>query len=126
MIAKSLRIKGESGKIVFFASKSRDFHYCGQNKPMISCVSNSAGRNFASDEPDPYSMKQQLIQSKTMKKGKTLTALVLVLEIATIAILHAVKINQLEKAPSKEVSRNIQAEPTDSKQGSTYSLAVFK
>jgi hypothetical protein len=61
-----------------------------------------------------------------MKKGKTLTALVLVLEIATIAILHAVKINQLEKIPNKEVSRNIQSEPTDSKQGSTYSLAVFK
>jgi hypothetical protein len=61
-----------------------------------------------------------------MKKGKTLTALVLVLEIATIAILHAVKINQLEKISTKEVSRNIQSEPTDSKQGSTYSLAVFK
>jgi hypothetical protein len=61
-----------------------------------------------------------------MKKGKTLTALVLVLEIATIAILHAVKINQLEKVSNKEISRNIQNEPMDSKQGSTYSLAVFK
>jgi hypothetical protein len=47
MIAKSLRIKGEGGKIVIFASKSTDFHYCWQNKPMLSYVSNSAGRNFA-------------------------------------------------------------------------------
>lgn len=61
-----------------------------------------------------------------MKKGKTLTALVLVLEIATIAVLHAVKINQSEKAASKEVSRSNSQEPVDAKQGSTYSLAVFR
>jgi hypothetical protein len=60
-----------------------------------------------------------------MKKGKTLTALVLVLEIATITILHAVKI-QSEKTASKEVTRNTQPETGDSKQGSPYSLAVFK
>lgn len=61
-----------------------------------------------------------------MKKGQTLTALVLVLEIATITILHAVKLNQTEKTASKEVTRNAQPEPADSKQGSSYSLAVFK
>jgi hypothetical protein len=61
-----------------------------------------------------------------MKKGKTLTVLVLVLEIASIAVLHAVKINQSEKTASKEVSRNNLPEPVDVKQRSTYSLAVFR
>ena len=61
-----------------------------------------------------------------MKKGKTLTVLVLALEIATIAVLHAVKINQSEKAINKEISRNASAEQPDSRMQSTYSLAVFK
>jgi hypothetical protein len=61
-----------------------------------------------------------------MKKGKTLTALVLVLEIASIAVLHAVKINQTEKTVSKEVSRNVNPEPMDSRVKPTYSLAAFK
>jgi len=62
-----------------------------------------------------------------MKKGKTLTALILVLEIATIAVLHAVKISQSEKtAASKEISRNNPPEPVDVKQRSTYTLAVFR
>ena len=66
-----------------------------------------------------------------MKKGKTSTTLVvLALEIASIAVLHAVKINQSEKvAGSREVSRNIsssQAEnQSDSKQRSIYSLAAY-
>ena len=61
-----------------------------------------------------------------MKKGKTLTALVLVLEIASIAVLHAVKINQTEKNASKEISRNVNPEPMDSRAKTTYSLAAFK
>jgi hypothetical protein len=61
-----------------------------------------------------------------MKKGKTLTALVLVLEIASIAVLHAVKINQSQKTASKEISRNNPQEPVDVKQRPTYSLAVFR
>ena len=61
-----------------------------------------------------------------MKKGKTLTALVLVLEIASIAVLHAVKINQSEKIASKEISRNNPPEPVDVKPRPTYSLAVFR
>jgi hypothetical protein len=61
-----------------------------------------------------------------MKKGKTLTVIVLALEIATITILHAVKINQSEKAVNKEISRNASAEQADSRTQSTYSLAVFK
>ncbi len=40
-----------------------------------------------------------------MKKGKTLTVLVLVLEITTIAVLHVVKIEKSEKTVKKEVSR---------------------
>lgn len=61
-----------------------------------------------------------------MKKGKTLTALVLVLEIASIAVLHAVKINQTEKTTSKEVSRSVNPEPMDSRAKPTYSLAAFR
>ena len=61
-----------------------------------------------------------------MKKGKALTVLVLALEIATIAVLHAVKINQTEKAINKEISRNSAADQPDSRTPSTYSLAVFK
>jgi len=61
-----------------------------------------------------------------MKKGKTLTALVLVLEIASIAVLHAVKINQTDKTVSKEVSRNVNPEPLDSRVKPTYSMAAFK
>jgi hypothetical protein len=68
--------------------------------------------------------KKTLIQF-TMKKGKTLTALVLVLEIASITILHAVKINQ-EKTASKEISKNAPPEPVDAKQRPTYSLASFR
>jgi hypothetical protein len=59
-----------------------------------------------------------------MKKGKTLTALVLVLEIASITVLHAVKINH--KSTGKELSKNANQEPLDSRSKSTYSLAVFK
>ena len=59
-----------------------------------------------------------------MKKGKTLTALVLVVEIASIAVLHAVKINQ--KTAGKEFSRNVNAEPVYSRSKSVYSMAVFK
>lgn len=61
-----------------------------------------------------------------MKKGKTLTALVLVLEIASIAVLHAVKINQTEKTSIREISKSVNPEPADSRSKSTYSLAVFK
>ncbi len=70
--------------------------------------------------------KINLIQL-TMKKGKTLTALVLVLEIASITILHAVKISQSEKtAVIKEISRNTPQEPVDSKARPSYSLAAFR
>ena len=58
-----------------------------------------------------------------MKKGKALTVLVLVLEIASITILHAVKINQSEKAAAKEVSRSASE---GAKPKTVYSLAVFK
>ncbi|HTR27760.1 MAG TPA: hypothetical protein VMH27_00720 [Puia sp.] len=61
-----------------------------------------------------------------MKKGKTLTVLVLVLEIATISILHAVKISHTEKTAGKEISKNSPQETGDIKQKSTYSFAVFR
>ena len=61
-----------------------------------------------------------------MKKGKTLTLLVLAVEIASIVVLHAVKINQTEKAAIKEVSRNSALEQADSRTQSSYSLALFK
>ena len=62
----------------------------------------------------------------TMKKGNTLTLLVLALEITTIVVLHALRINHSEKAVNKEISRNISADQPDSRSRSTYSLAVFK
>jgi len=59
-------------------------------------------------------------------KGKTLTGLVLVIEIASIAILHAVKINHSEKT-AKELSRSIPAaEAMDSRAKPPISLAVLK
>jgi hypothetical protein len=61
-----------------------------------------------------------------MKKGKTLTALVLVLEIATISILHAVKISHSDKTAGKEISKNTPQEPVDIKQKPTYSFAAFR
>jgi hypothetical protein len=61
-----------------------------------------------------------------MKKGKTLTALVLVLEIASITILHALKISQSEKTASKEITKNTAQEPVDAKPRPTYSLAAFR
>ena len=62
-----------------------------------------------------------------MKQGKTLTTLVLVLEIACIAILHAVKINQSEKSANKEVTKNAFPESTEGKPKTTaYTLAVFR
>jgi hypothetical protein len=60
-----------------------------------------------------------------MKKGKTLTVLVLVVEIASITILHAVKINQSEKTAAKEVSKSA-SEVAGSKAKAVYSLASFK
>jgi hypothetical protein len=60
-------------------------------------------------------------------KGKTLTGLVLVIEIASIAILHAVKINHSEKTAAKEVSRNLpSAEAMDIRAKPAISLAVLK
>ena len=67
-----------------------------------------------------------------MQKGKTLTLLVLAVEIASIVILHAVKINQSEKTAVKEAIRNSTVEASDvhevsdSHQKGTYSLAAFK
>lgn len=62
-----------------------------------------------------------------MKKGKTLTTLVLVLEIACIVVLHAVKINQSEKAANKEITKNTFPEPVEGKpKTAAYTLAVFR
>lgn len=61
-----------------------------------------------------------------MQKGKTLTFLVLVFEIASIVVLHAVKLNQTEKTAAKENVRNSAAEVSEGHQKTTYSLAAFK
>jgi hypothetical protein len=61
-----------------------------------------------------------------MKKGKTLTALVLVLEIASITVLHAVKINQSEKTATKTAARNSNSEAQEARPRSNYSLTSFK
>ena len=59
-------------------------------------------------------------------KGRTLTGFVLAVEIATIAVLHAVKINQSEKAAVKEVSRSMPGETMDSRSKPSISLAALK
>ena len=59
-------------------------------------------------------------------KGKTLTAIVLVIEIVSISILHAVKINQTEKSAAKEISRNSDSEALDSRPKSALSFATLK
>jgi len=60
-----------------------------------------------------------------MKKGKSLTVLVLVLEIAFIAVLHAVKINQSEKTAAKEINRNSSAESLEIHQKPPFALAKY-
>jgi hypothetical protein len=99
-----------------------------QNKPALSCVcvlpavicalKRQAASLTLGKEKRPKS-------NYIMKKGKALTVLVLVLEIASITILHAVKINQSEKAAAKEVSRSA-SEVVGSRPKAVYSLAVFK
>jgi len=59
-------------------------------------------------------------------KGKTLTGIVLIAEIASIAILHAVKINHSEKTAAKEISRNMSAEVMDTRVKPAITLAVLK
>ncbi|GGB25681.1 hypothetical protein [Puia dinghuensis] len=59
-------------------------------------------------------------------KGKTLTAIVLVIEIVSISILHAVKINQTEKAAAKEVSRNASSETMDPRPKPAISLVTLR
>jgi hypothetical protein len=74
---------------------------------------------------DPWKRKKDLNPINIMKKGKALTLLVLVLEIASITILHAVKINQSEKTSAKEVSKSA-SEVVGSRPKTAYSLAAFK
>jgi len=58
-----------------------------------------------------------------MKQGKSLTVLVLVLEIAFIAVLHAVKIS--EKAATKEMTRNSSVETLEVHQKPPFALAKY-
>jgi len=66
----------------------------------------------------------------TMKKGKRSTLIVLAVEILTIAVLHAVKINQSEKGTSvREVSKNVASQPEnqpDSKSDAIFSVASYR
>jgi hypothetical protein len=67
-----------------------------------------------------------------MKKGKTLTLLVLIVEIASITVLHAVKIKQSSKTASnteisnKEVTRTVTPREHDFSTTAIYSLAIFR
>jgi hypothetical protein len=60
-----------------------------------------------------------------MQKGKSLTLVVLVLEIAFIAVLHTVKITHSEKAATKEMSRNNSAETLEIHQKPPFALAKY-
>ena len=55
-----------------------------------------------------------------------MTVLVLVVEIASIIILHAVKITQAEKTANKETIRSSSVEVSDARQKGTFTLAAFK
>jgi len=59
-------------------------------------------------------------------KGRTLTGLVLVIEIASISVLHAVKINKSDRTAAKEITRNMPSEVTDSRVKPAISLAILK
>jgi len=65
-----------------------------------------------------------------MKKGKTLTLVVLAVEILTIVVLHAIKISQSEKMTSaREVSKNVSSQSEnqqEAKSGSVFSLASYR
>jgi len=64
-----------------------------------------------------------------MKKGKTQALVVLAVEIASITVLHAVKLSQTEKHvssnSSKEISRSAPGIQPETKMHSSYSLAAF-
>jgi len=64
-----------------------------------------------------------------MKKGKTQALVVLAVEIASIAVLHAVKLNQTGRNPvssNKETSRTVSALQPETKMRSSFSLAAFR
>jgi hypothetical protein len=67
--------------------------------------------------------------NQLMKKGKTQTLVVLAVEILTIAVLHAVKINQSEKMAAREVSKNAASQSEnqpDPRSGSLFSVAAYR
>lgn len=61
-----------------------------------------------------------------MKKGKSSALILLIIEIATITILHAVKINHSGKTANKEVSKGIYSTQPETKIGSAFSIALYK
>ena len=66
------------------------------------------------------------LKSNVTMKGKTLTGFILILEIASIAVLHAVKINHSEKTAVKEITRGASADISDARSKPAISLAVLK
>jgi hypothetical protein len=62
-----------------------------------------------------------------MKKGKAPALIVLAVEIVTIAVLHAVKINQSEKIANKDMGKTISVmQPESRARDAGFSLAVYK
>lgn len=61
-----------------------------------------------------------------MKKGNSATLILLIVEIAAITVLHAVKINQTGKSANKGNTKSIYSSQPDSKIRTAYSLAVYK
>jgi hypothetical protein len=61
-----------------------------------------------------------------MKKGKSSALILLIVEIATITVLHAVKINHSGKTANKEVSKEIYSTQREAKVGSAFSVALYK
>jgi hypothetical protein len=62
-----------------------------------------------------------------MKRGKASALIVLVVEIATIAVLHAVKINQSEKIENKDMGKTISIlQPESRTRNAGFTMAVYK
>jgi hypothetical protein len=62
-----------------------------------------------------------------MKKGRASALVVLVVEIATITVLHAVKINQSGKASNKDMGKTISILQSESRTRTAgITMAVYK
>jgi hypothetical protein len=92
----------------------------------VFCKINPAASSFVRSCKNLKTHEKKTLNPRVTMKGKTATAIVLLLEIASIAILHTVKIIHTERNTVKEASRSVPGEAMDSRQKSTFSMTAFK